>query len=577
MPAAVPATPVTARPGWTRWGVAAGIVLLLGLVGGRWWIDSRPAPAVLKSVQLTQYGLREFSCLLTDGVRLYFMQQGKVVQVAVTGGTPVPFLEGLIPLAISTAGDRFLVSDVKLGTEAEFPLSTIRLPDGIRAPLGIEGHAGAWSPNNETLAYANGPHLYLAGKSSGVPKLLVTAPGRIDSLAFSPDGARIRYAVSGANDTLTRWEVSPDGRRPHEVGMPIGFSHDAGGSWTPDGRYYIFSRHGANAEELWAARESRDWLGRMEQKTFQLTDGTIDFVAPVPSRDGKKIFAIGYLHRAELMRYQPETGSFVHYLQGLSGDQLAYSPDGQSMVWVGVPKRVLWRSRADGGERIPLTSSTLEEVQMPRWSPDQKTIVFAARPAGKVEHLRLYRVPSAGGKADEVLQADYDQTNPNFTPDGKALYFGSAPWLHGFESASVAIRRIDLQTHEVRIVPGSEGLWAPKLSPDGRFMAAETLDSRAIKLCDLAAGTWTDLVKRDQVIGFHAWSHDGGSLYFNTEAPAIHRVDRASGHTTLLASLAGFDLTGSLHQWFGLAPDDSLLFLRDASIRDVFELDVRFP
>ncbi len=38
--------------------------------------------------------------------------------------------------------------------------------------------------------------------------------------------------------------------------------------------------------------------------------------------------------------------------------------------------------------------------------------------------------------------------------------------------AAIAIYHLDLQTHQVSKLPGSEGLFAPRLSRDGRYLAA---------------------------------------------------------------------------------------------------------
>ena len=176
-----------------------------------------------------------------------------------------------------------------------------------------------------------------------------------------------------------------------------------------------------------------------------------------------------------------------------------------------------------------------------------------------------------------MLPAGYDQANPNWTPDGKVIFFGDAAWVHQFARGFGPIRRLDLPTRTVSVVPGSEELWAPKLSPDGRFLAAQTLDSHSLKLFDFQTGKWTDLATVPGIIGYPCWTRDSKAIYFNSGKPAIYRVDRASRKLSLVANLPGIQLTGNNWQWFGLTPDDSPLFLRDASIQDVYALDVRFP
>jgi len=59
--------------------------------------------------------------------------------------------------------------------------------------------------------------------------------------------------------------------------------------------------------------------------------------------------------------------------------------------------------------------------------------------------------------------------------------------------ATSLVRRLDLRTRAVFVVAGSNDLWARKWSPDGRFLAAETLDSKTLKLYDFHTGNWTGL------------------------------------------------------------------------------------
>jgi len=573
--------PAPIRHSGLRWGRAVAFAIVaLGIVVLRWPRDSPSAPVVLRSVQLTHDGLPKYGQLVSDGVRLYFDELDRIVQVSIAGGEAVSVARGWATLAISPDGAQLLVTPVGHDTQTERSLASLHLPAATLLPLGIQGHAGAWSPDGEKLVYANDVHLYLAGKDGAAPRRLTTAPGRTESPSWSPDGTRVRFAVVGADASRSLWEVPADGGRLQKVPGPSGIgSAPLGSTWTHDGRYYLFGWPEGKLSGLWAVRQSRNAWGREAQQAFQLTDGAISFSQPVLSRDGTKIFAMGIVVRGELMHYDSRKRAFAPYLPGLTADSLAYSADGDSMVWIQIPEGTMWQSRADGSERLQLTSAGIQDVQSPRWSPDGKSIVFAGRPEGKAEHLRLYTVPAGGGKITEVLRASFDQTNPNWSPDGRSLYFGDAPWLRGFALGSSVIRRVDLRTGAVTVLPGSEGLWAPKLSPDGRFLAAEGLDSQTLQLYDFRTETWTRLARIDRVIGYPCWTHDSQSLYFNTDTqpPAVYRVDRGDRVVRMVASLNGFNLTGSLNKWFGLTPDDSWLIMRDANIQEIYALDVRFP
>ena len=125
---------------------------------------------------------------------------------------------------------------------------------------------------------------------------------------------------------------------------------------------------------MWALAEKSSWFGG-RPKPVQLTNGPLDFEFPVVSKDGKRIFAIGSQPRSELVRYDGKSG-FEPYLDGRSIQDLAYSPDGNSMAYVTVPEGQLWRSRVDGSERLQLAPEGMSAA-LPRWSPDGKQIVFS--------------------------------------------------------------------------------------------------------------------------------------------------------------------------------------------------------
>ena len=93
--------------------------------------------------------------------------------------------------------------------------------------------------------------------------------------------------------------------------------------------------------------------------------------SPVHSTDGKKLFVVGRTFRGELTRYDLKSGRFEPYLGGISAEYVAFSKDGQWVAYVSFPEGTLWRSKADGSERLQLTYPPMYAL-MPRWSPDGK-------------------------------------------------------------------------------------------------------------------------------------------------------------------------------------------------------------
>ena len=131
----------------------------------------------------------------------------------------------------------------------------------------------------------------------------------------------------------------------------------------------------------------------------QLTSGPIQFTAPLPSKDGKQIFAVGEQLRGELTRFDRKSQRFVRYLSGISAEQLNFSRDGQWVTYVTYPESVIWKTRIDGTQRQQLTVPPLQAA-WPQWSPNSRQIVFEGRMSG--EKSQLYVIPAEGGSPEAI-------------------------------------------------------------------------------------------------------------------------------------------------------------------------------
>src|SRR4029077_1821766 len=143
-----------------------------------------------------------------------------------------------------------------------------------------------------------------------------------------------------------------------------------------------------------------------------------------------------------------------------------FSRDGQWVAYVTFPDDILWRSRVDGSERLQLTYPPVE-AYMPSWSPDGTRIAFMSRP-GKV--VKIVVVSAAGGNAQELTSEQRNEADPSWSADGNLLSFGREVGFNSSEPAN--IRMINLETNQDSQLPGSAGLFAPRWSPDGRYIAA---------------------------------------------------------------------------------------------------------
>jgi Periplasmic component of the Tol biopolymer transport system len=112
-----------------------------------------------------------------------------------------------------------------------------------------------------------------------------------------------------------------------------------------------------------------------------------------------------------------------------------------------------------------------------------------------------------------------------------------------------------LRTRKATKLPGSDGLYSPRWSPDGRSIAAITLDSLKLKLFDLATQKWTEVA--NIFVAYPAWSRDGRYLYFNgrqDNTEGYYRVQVSDHKLERLFSMKGFQAAGGAFgklEWAG--------------------------
>jgi WD40 repeat protein len=224
--------------------------------------------------------------------------------------------------------------------------------------------------------------------------------------------------------------------------------------------------------------------GRSSALPRSLSAGQLNLSYPTTSSDGKKLFALGSMDRAEFVRYDQKSGGFLPYLAGISAEALAFSPDQAWIAYIAYPGKALWRCRADGSERVQLTFPP-NETAMPRWSPD------------------------------------------------------------------------------------------------GKFLVAESLDSRNLMTYEFRTQTWTRLaVTGNEMIGYSSWSSDSKFVYYNTYSNGAGKILRVSVRTRqpeMVVALKDLDEADTMGRFFTLTPDDRPVVVRDTSIAEIYSLSLQLP
>ena len=571
-----------------RKGLAAVSLILLAAVGYAVYrlMPATPAPRVTGIVQLTNDGQAKSGPLLTDGSRVYFGEGFPGwAQVSVGGGEVAPASSILVPQAlpldISPDGSEYLVTQFTTSAD-QSPLWIAPVLAGsprrvgnlmvnsFTEAIGPFAQAAAWSPDMQRIAFAKGSELYTARPDGSAIKELVRLPGFGFAVHWSPDGSRLDLSVLNTKTgARSLWELRADGTNLHQL-LPGWNSPPAEccGVWTPDEKYLVFQATRQGPTTLWALPQKTGLFRPATRQPIQLTTGPISMRFPALSKDGRKIFSLGIQPRGKLGRYDRRSKSFVPYLGGASINEVDFSKDGRWIAYLSYPEGALWRSKADGSDKLQLTFPPLQ-VHLPRWSPDGKQIAFIGLKPG--EPAKIHIVPADGGEPRRVLPQDAaEEYDPVWSPDGNRLLFSKNPFAEVRSPQERDLEIVDLKTRQVAPVQGSEGLYSARWSPDGRYLVAMPRDSTRLMLFDFSSQKWRELAKI--VIGFPSWSRDSQSVYFNDlNSTAIYRVRISGRKVEKIASLAGLTVSGA--GWMGLAPDDSPMLLLDASIDEIYAID----
>ena len=141
---------------------------------------------------------------------------------------------------------------------------------------------------------------------------------------------------------------------------------------------------------------------------------------------------------------------------------------------------------------------------------------------------------------------------------------------------------VNLKTRGVSVVPGSGGLFSPRWSPDGRYIAAIQYGSKKLMLFDFRSQIWSEWVNDPNNVDYPSWSTDSQFLIYNNinvNNPKCRRIRVGKHESEDLFNLSGLAryFGANFGSWSGTAPDSSRLYVRDISSQEIYALDVELP
>ncbi|WP_292040617.1 alpha/beta hydrolase family protein [Massilia sp. UBA6681] len=352
---------------------------------------------------------------------------------------------------------------------------------------------------------------------------------RVGSPAVSPDASRVVYTVRSTDMSKNRghtelWmlDLRTAGAAPQRLTSHASSSTEP--EWSPSGDaiYFLSSRSGSS--QVWRLPIAGGAAGEPVKVTDLPLDVESFRISPAGDRLAMSLSVFRDCADLACTRQRLDAKD-KDKASGKLYDRLFVRhwdtwKDGRNNVLFSAPL-----DSAGKADSVPVALSGSLDGDVPskpfgdreefRFSPDGKTIVFAARIAGKTEawstNFDLYTVPAAGG-VPRNLTADNPawDTKGVFSPDGKTL-------------AYLAMAR-----------PGFEA------------------DRYQVMLMDVASGAKRTLAADwDRSAGSLHWRADGKALIVDAEDLGQHRlfsVDVASGKVTALTdkgAVGAFDVRGN--------------------------------
>ena len=545
------------------------VLLLVSLIG------SHGPAAPLETRQITFTGDKKDGGVVTDGARLYFQSDGHPVQMSATGGTMQPLqasVRGMKIWDISPDASQLMMFEEYVNDETgRGSIWTIPVLGGSPRRLGnLMARGASWSPDGHSLVYTDLNSVFVTDANGANSREIWNANRLVEGWPrFSADSKRIQVTVDGKNssDPLRIFEMNADGSNVHP--LPLDWPPDADqrdGQWTPDGKHFVFISYRDGFSSTYEL-VSPPWFEFWKKASaVRLTPEQMDVVEMTSTRDSANLLVIGRIAQGSMQAYDSKGQRFIPFLDGLAASSFVISPDRQWIVYADYPRHLLWRSRLDGSERLPLTDIP---AWMPEWSADSKWVVFCNFKA-------IYRVSIDGSVPEQLTSEGGDlEVTPTWSPDGKSIDFSDSPTPGHF----TGIKVLDLASKKVSVWPGSPGIYVPSWSPDGKYMVAIANPPKRIVVYSRETKTWRTLKEFGADWGFWRWSNDSKSILMAKiaaepgEQPGVYRLNIADAKWTLVALFNGLSVSSSpFENFLSITSDGRPAMMSDTSVVQIYSL-----
>ena len=372
--------------------------------------------------------------------------------------------------------------------------------DGIEVLHLADARHLTWSTTNQ-MAFVRDRALWIAAREGGEARELVPADPRPDvtirSPRFSPSGNQIAFVKTRLDLFGEVWRVEIDTGNAFPIVADRRSENPASADWVGDDNHLVYLTDRSGGLAVWYVDLEASTLlpvtpplmGRapaplgidvygtrivlprytadadIQTSTGRrLIAGPRSEMEPAVAADGRKIaYTVENEGAFEIWVTDMETSDSRSL--GL-GRHPRFAPSGNEIVYTRTGldgNRDIWKADVRTGFQEPLTDDD-EIDDVPDWSPDGRTIVFASTREGQ---FALWAIPSTGGRRQRLNDGGYA---PRFSPDGAriAYWHDGAVWTAEADG-----------TNPVRMAPAGNpappawGPAGPAFFDDGRIRVEE--------------------------------------------------------------------------------------------------------
>jgi Tol biopolymer transport system component/DNA-binding winged helix-turn-helix (wHTH) protein len=287
----------------------------------------------------------------------------------------------------------------------------------------------SWSPDGKWLALADAlpgeedviVGRYLLSTETLETKQIPNSPQCIGEglPAFSHNGEYLAYwCLRKAYDAVP-YSIPIRGGQPKTISSFRAFPN--GLTWSADDEKLIYSLNSLGSALSDELGEVTVENGSTKQLAFAGSE-----MLPTVSAKGNKLAYSSLLTNSSIWRrdlLQPESPALELIPSSRAQWDAQYSPDGKRIAFVSVRSGLqgVWISSNDGTNLVQISNPDYVSGS-PQWSPDGNKIAFDSHPG---EHWEIFVADAAERKPRKLITNLSDITRPNWSRDGKWIYFSS--------------------------------------------------------------------------------------------------------------------------------------------------------